>query len=86
MFRNCLTNYRFSGRLFKFFIVYIKKCVVLEIDDDSPKRSLCSAQIAQKKDILALQIELKISFIVLDCLSKTHSSETLEEEEELNSL
>ena len=59
---------------------------MLEIDDDSPKRSLCSAQIAQKKDILALQIELEISFIVLDCLSKTHPSETLEEEEEMNSL
>ena len=65
--------------MFEFFIVYIKKCVVLEIDDDSPKRSLCSPQIAQKKDILASQIKLKISFIVLDCLSKTHSSGSLYE-------
>ena len=49
----------------------------MEIDDDSLKRSLCRAQIARKIDALALQIELKISFIVLDCLSKTHSSRSL---------
>ena len=51
----------------------------MEIGDDSPKRSLCSAQIARKIDSLALQIELKISFIALDCLSKTHSSRSLYE-------
>ena len=51
----------------------------MEIDDDSLKRSLCRAQIARKIDALALQIELKISFIVLDCLSKTHSSRSLNE-------
>ena len=28
LFRNCLTNTRFSGRLFKFLIVYIKKVYV----------------------------------------------------------
>ena len=44
---------------------------------DSPKGSLWSAQITQKIDNVALLIELKISFIVLDCLSKTHSSGTL---------
>ena len=53
--------------------------LVLEIDNDSLKRSLCSAQIARKIDTLALQIELKISFIVLDYLSKTHSSRSLYE-------
>ena len=51
----------------------------MEIDDDSLKRSLCRAQVARKIDALALQIELKISFIVLDCLSKTHSSRSLNE-------
>ena len=30
LFRNCLTNQRFSGRLFKFLIIYKKKCVVLQ--------------------------------------------------------
>ena len=37
----------------------------MEIDDDSLKRSLCSAQVARKIDNLVLQIEMKCSFIVL---------------------
>ena len=53
--------------------------LVLEIDYDSLERSLCSAQIARKIDTLTLQVEWKIYFIVLDCLSKTHSSRILYE-------
>ena len=31
LFRNCLTNLRFSGRLFKFLIVYKKRCSDLPV-------------------------------------------------------
>ena len=50
-----------------------------ETDDNSLKSSLCSAQIAPKIDTLVLQIKLKIYFIALSCLSKTHLSRSLNE-------
>ena len=52
---------------------------MLETDHNSLKSSLCSAQIARKIDTLVLQIKLKIYFIALNCLSKTHLSRSLYE-------
>ena len=49
------------------------------MENDNRSLRPCSAQTARKIDTLALQIGLKISFIVLDYLSITHSSRSLNE-------
>ena len=51
----------------------------MNISNDSLKRRLYSAGITRKIDTIVLEIKLKNSFIVFDCVSKTHFSKILYE-------